>query len=59
MIIVIGGDKGGTGKSHLATNVTVCLSQQGKRTGLVETDLNGSTKNGINAENRPDYRPSR
>ena len=44
MIIVIGGDKGGTGKSHLATNVTVCLSQQGKRTGLVETDLNGSTK---------------
>ncbi|HAZ7556805.1 P-loop NTPase [Salmonella enterica subsp. enterica serovar Weltevreden] len=44
MIIVIGGDKGGTGKSHLATNLTVCLSQQGKRTGLVETDLNGSTK---------------
>lgn len=44
MIIVIGGDKGGTGKSHLATNVTVCLSQQGKRTGLVETDLNGSSK---------------
>ncbi|MGC5376514.1 P-loop NTPase, partial [Salmonella enterica] len=42
--MVIGGDKGGTGKSHLATNLTVCLSQQGKRTGLVETDLNGSTK---------------
>ena len=44
MIIVIGGDKGGTGKSHLATNLTVCLSMQGKRAGLVETDLNASSK---------------
>lgn len=45
MIVVIGGDKGGTGKSHLATSMAVCLSIQGKRTGLVETDLNASAKN--------------
>ncbi|WP_336845061.1 division plane positioning ATPase MipZ [Providencia rettgeri] len=44
MIIVIGGDKGGTGKSHLATNLAVCLSMQKKGVGLIETDLNGSSK---------------
>ena len=45
MIIVIGGDKGGTGKSHLATSMAVCLALQGKRTGFVDTDLNASAKN--------------
>ena len=33
MIIVIGGDKGGTGKSHLATNLTVLPLTTGKENG--------------------------
>ncbi|HBW8875606.1 nucleotide-binding protein [Citrobacter freundii] len=42
MIIVIGGDKGGTGKTTLAANLTVCLAKQGKAVTLVKTDNNNS-----------------
>ena len=38
MIIVIGGIKGGSGKTTLATNLTVILSISGKKTLLVDAD---------------------
>lgn len=42
MILVIGGDKGGTGKTTLAASVAVCLMKQGKAVALVKTDNNNS-----------------
>lgn len=42
MIIVIGGDKGGTGKTTLAANLAVCLIKNGKTVTLVKTDNNNS-----------------
>lgn len=38
MIITIGGEKGGVGKSTVATNVSVALAQAGKDVLLVNTD---------------------
>lgn len=38
MIILCGGEKGGTGKSTLATNLAVWLAHQGKDVLLVDTD---------------------
>jgi len=37
-IITIGGEKGGVGKSTVATNVSVVLAQAGKDVLLVNTD---------------------
>ena len=42
MIVVFGGEKGGTGKSTLATNVAVALARAGKDVLLVDTDKQGS-----------------
>ncbi len=42
MIVVFGGEKGGTGKSTLATNVAVALARAGKDILLVDTDKQGS-----------------
>ena len=41
-IIPIAGGKGGVGKSLLAVNLSIALSQAGKRTVLVDLDLGGS-----------------
>lgn len=38
MIIIFGGQKGGTGKSTLAMNVTVALAHAGKNPLLIDTD---------------------
>lgn len=38
MIVVIGGIKGGSGKTTLATNLTVLRSQKGKRVLLIDAD---------------------
>ena len=38
MIVLCGGEKGGTGKSTLATNLAVWLAHQGKDVLLVDTD---------------------
>lgn len=38
MIVVIGGTKGGTGKSTIATNLAVISAKEGHETLLVETD---------------------
>lgn len=42
MILVIGGDKGGTGKTTPAANFAVCLIKQGKAVTLVKIDNNNS-----------------
>ena len=42
MIILIGGEKGGTGKTTLATNLACLFKQQGKDILLVDTDKQGS-----------------
>jgi chromosome partitioning protein len=38
MIIIFGGQKGGTGKSTLAMNITVALARAGKNPLLIDTD---------------------
>lgn len=41
-IIVVGGEKGGTGKTTTAVNLAVCLARHGSDVLLVDTDLQGS-----------------
>ena len=38
----IGGGKGGTGKSFIASNIATYLAQQGKRTVLIDADFGGA-----------------
>jgi chromosome partitioning protein len=45
MIIVLGGQKGGTGKSTLAMNLTVALTRGGAKTLLLDTDTQRSSSN--------------
>lgn len=42
MILLLGGEKGGTGKTTLAVNLAVMLSHTGKDVLLVDTDRQGS-----------------
>src|SRR4051812_45099489 len=42
MLILFGGEKGGTGKSTLATNMAVYLAVRGEDVLLVDTDAQGS-----------------
>lgn len=42
MIVVFGGEKGGTGKSTLATNMAAMLAMSGKDTLLLDTDRQGT-----------------
>lgn len=42
MILLIGGDKGGTGKTTLAANLAVCLMAKNKSVILVKTDNNNN-----------------
>lgn len=45
MILIVGGQKGGTGKSTLSTNLAVALVRAGKRPLLVDTDTQRSSSN--------------
>ncbi len=47
MILIIGGIKGGTGKTTLATNLTVMRSTTGKKVLLVDADEQMSTKDWV------------
>lgn len=45
MIILFGGEKGGTGKSTMATNVAVLLARQGADVLVIDADPQGSSAN--------------
>ena len=43
-IVTIGNSKGGVGKSTIATNLAVCAVKNGKKTLLVDADIQGSAQ---------------
>ncbi len=45
MIILVGGEKGGTGKSTLSTNIAVMLANKKKEILIVDADKQGTTSN--------------
>ena len=61
MIVLIGGEKGGTGKSTLATNLAVCLAHRGRDVLLLDCDPQRSSASwvGVRSANAPDAPASR
>jgi chromosome partitioning protein len=51
MIILFGGEKGGTGKSTLATNLAVWLARQSRDVILVDTDLQRTASHWVDRRN--------
>lgn len=51
MILLFGGEKGGTGKSTLTTNLAVWLAKQGKDTIIVDTDRQMTASNWVDRRN--------
>lgn len=51
MILLFGGEKGGTGKSTLATNLAVWLAQQGRDTIVVDTDRQMTASHWVDRRN--------
>ena len=51
MIVLIGGEKGGTGKSTLATNIAVWLAHEGQDVILVDADNQATSKRWIDRRN--------
>jgi chromosome partitioning protein len=52
MIVLIGGEKGGTGKSTLATNLAAWLAQQGRDVMLVDTDPQRTASHWVDRRNQ-------
>ena len=51
MIVLFGGEKGGTGKSTLTTNLAVWLTRQGRDVILVDTDLQRTASHWVDRRN--------
>lgn len=51
MILLFGGEKGGTGKSTLTTNLAVWLARQGRDTIIVDTDRQMTASNWVDRRN--------
>ena len=51
MILLLGGEKGGTGKSTLATNLAAWLALQGRDVILVDTDVQRTAANWVDRRN--------
>lgn len=49
MIILVGGEKGGTGKTTIATNIAAMRARQDREVLLVDTDTQGSASQWANA----------
>lgn len=54
MIVLFGGEKGGTGKSTLATNLAVWLTKQGRDVILMDTDLQRTASHWVDRRNAMD-----
>lgn len=52
MILLLGGEKGGTGKSTLATNLAAWLARQGRDVLLVDTDRQRTAAHWVDRRNR-------
>ena len=52
MILLLGGEKGGTGKSTLATNLAVWLAKQGRDTIIIDTDRQMTSSNWVDRRNK-------
>jgi chromosome partitioning protein len=48
MILLLGGEKGGTGKSTLTVNLAVLMSNEGRDLLLVDSDIQGTSANWCN-----------
>ena len=57
MIIVIGGEKGGSGKSCLAQNLAVFLLLKGRDVLLVDADIQGTSTDWTKERNKNDSVP--
>jgi len=57
MILLLGGEKGGTGKSTVATNLAVWLAHQGRDVILVDTDRQGTSSRFVDRRNALDGLP--
>jgi chromosome partitioning protein len=57
MILLLGGEKGGTGKSTVAVNLAVWLARQGTDVILIDTDLQGTASRFIDRRNALDGAP--
>lgn len=57
MILLVGSEKGGTGKSTLATNIAVWLAMQGEKMILLDTDLQGTSVNWSNVRDESGWTP--
>ena len=51
MIILIGGEKGGTGKSTVATNLAVWLAHEGRDVLLLDADIQSTAKRWVDRRN--------
>jgi chromosome partitioning protein len=57
MIVVVGGEKGGTGKSTIATNLAAMRAGQGRDVLLIDTDAQGSASNWARVRGEDDVMP--
>lgn len=58
MILLVGGEKGGAGKSCLAQNLAVYLQQRGRDVIVLDVDPQGTTDDWAKARHRNDALPS-
>ena len=54
MIVLIGGEKGGTGKSTVATNLAVWLAREGRDVLLLDADIQATSKRWVDRRNERD-----
>lgn len=59
MIILIGGEKGGTGKTTLATNLAAIRALAGRDVLLIDTDLQGSASYWAQSRDESETKPRR
>ncbi|MGV0951923.1 MAG: division plane positioning ATPase MipZ [Azonexus sp.] len=57
MILLLGGEKGGTGKSTVAVNLAVWLARQGTDVVLIDTDIQATASHFVDRRNALDGAP--